>query len=89
MSRRWSREELRARAREVAAQAPPFTPAQIRNLRRILGIDTAPAPFGAPLTAPMCTRPVGAPPPTAATTNNPGYEVSDHDDTSDVSADAA
>ncbi|MDT3438362.1 hypothetical protein [Pseudofrankia sp. BMG5.37] len=37
--REWSREELRAYAREIAAKAPPFTPAQIVRLRRLLGTD--------------------------------------------------
>lgn len=78
MNREWTRDELRALAREVAAEAPPLSPAQIGELRRGFGFDATPAPLG--LTRPSVhVRRAGAPTPTPATTSTPDKEVRDRD----------
>lgn len=64
-------EQMRERAREIAAEAPPFTAEQISRLRMLLGVDRA--------TAVPHMETAGVPAPAAATAPTPTTEAHDHD----------
>lgn len=65
-----TREEMRAYARQAAAQAPEFTPEQIVSLRQLLGIDRGVTALGTATARPASPAVANTPPTGTPTTES-------------------